>query len=155
MGAFRFKLDPVLRQRRREEQARQRDVAVLERERIALEEEIRACSDALRTEQGVLRQGLADGGRLDVDSIRWQAHAAAGQIQRAERAAVSLAGVRNRLQEARARLVEASTRRKAIEALRDRRLAAWVSERERKEAVVLDEIGTAGASRRAVSEGER
>jgi len=142
VARFAFKLEPVLRLREREERERQRAVAVLERERLRLETFIRECQRASRAERGVLRDALAEGGRVDLWPVRMQAAAAGELTARAARAAVELAGVLKRIEAARAMLVEATKRRRALELLKERRHEEWRRCEAKAEFLLVDEIGT-------------
>lgn len=142
MARFVFRLRPVLEQREREERDRQLAVAELERERLRLEDELRGCEWAAHRERRELRDRLGGGGGVDVGAARWQAHASLGAMSRAREAALRLAGVHTRLDRARAALLEAAARRKAVESLRDRQLAAWKAEQAKKERIELDEVAS-------------
>ncbi len=142
MAKFVFKLQPVLHLRQREERERQRAVAVLERERLRLESLIRECRRASRTERGVLRDALAEGGRVDLWPVRLQAAAAGELAARASRAAVELAGLMKRIEKDRALLIEAAKRRRAMELLRERRYEEWRRGEAKAEFLLVDEIGT-------------
>ncbi len=154
MARFRFTLQAALDHRAAIEREKQRSVAALERERLALEEAIRQCHLALQREHAASRSALL--GVLDLRAVRRQAsvskrhHASAGQ------AALRLAGVHQRLAAARAELLQAARRRKAVELLRDRRYEQWRLEQSRREAAAVDELVTMGhAAGRADAEAER
>ena len=147
MAKFVFKLDPLLRLRRREEETRQRDVAKLEIERRALEDRIRDCQNRITTCKQDLRGGAQ--GALDMDGMRRFAAAARGLEREANDAVLTLAGLHKRLEAARARLREATRERRAIEHLRERRLETFKRRLDRAETALLDELNTiAGARRR-------
>ena len=59
---FRFRLQPVLDQRERVEQAKQLRVAELERERIVVEEKLRRCQSDIQDAKLDLRMRLGGGG---------------------------------------------------------------------------------------------
>ncbi|HRQ72129.1 MAG TPA: flagellar export protein FliJ [Phycisphaerales bacterium] len=141
MPRFVFKLEPVLNLREREEREHQRAVAVLERERMRLEAFIRECQRASRAERLVLRDALAEGGRVDLWPVRMQAAAAGELTTRAARAAVELAGLTKRIEQARALLIEATKRRRAMELLKERRLEEWRRTEAKAEFLLVDEIG--------------
>ncbi|MEM1185835.1 MAG: flagellar FliJ family protein [Planctomycetota bacterium] len=142
MAKFRFGLEPVLRQRAREEEDRQRVVAGLERQRIAIEDEIKGYQSAIEAERSELTQRLGDasGQGVDLGAVRVQANASLHLITMAQRAALRLAGVYERLDTARLELLEASTRRKAVETLKDQRYESWRSARSKEELAALDEL---------------
>ena len=151
MGKFEFGLDPVLRQRERVEKEKQRVVAELERQRIAIEDEIRGYQRSIEAERGDLAGRLetarGEGAAIDLGAVRVQANASLHLITLAQRAALRLAGVYERLDEARLELLEASIRRKAVEALRDKRYESWRAERNKAELAALDEIAVMGHGR--------
>jgi flagellar export protein FliJ len=60
-----------------------------------------------------------------------------------------LAAMETTLNAARAELLAAARDRKVIERLKEKQLARWRAEQERKEAALLDEIGTQLAIRNA------
>lgn len=138
MPKFRFKLDPVLEQRRRQEENEQRHVAEVERERVALEERIRAYARAIEQERADLREQLTVGG--DLRAARLQANASLDLTNKANRAVLELAGVHKRLDAARLRLLEAMTKRKGLEVLRERAEQQFRDEMKRREAAELDEL---------------
>lgn len=152
MARFRFPLEPVLEHRRMIEEERQRAVAVVERERLALEDSIRAYQGAITGEKDDLRQRLrtlAPGaGGAGLEGVRRQAAAAIGVLGHAQRAVLQLAGVHKRLEAARAELLEAAKRRKAVELLRERLHERWRLEQSRREAAEMDELAVMrGAAR--------
>jgi len=146
MAGFRFRLDPVLRQRERHEQSQQRVVAELERERIALEGRIRGWQRSIAQEKDDLAARLGPGSTADVRAARVQANASLTMAAQAQEAVLLLAGVHERIDRARLELVRRATARKALESLRERRLEAWRAEQNRRESIALDEINTARAA---------
>ena len=76
----------------------------------------------------------------DMRGVRFQAGAATRLIASAQRAVLELAGVHKRLEAARAVLLEATKRRKAVELLKERRFEEWQQEQARREAAATDEI---------------
>ncbi len=120
------------------EREKQRAVAVLERERLDLEDAIRACHRAIEGEHAAARGRLV--GVLDLREIRQQGAAALRHAAEARRAALRLSGVHQRLGAARAELLDAARRRKAVELLRERRYEQWKLNESRREAGMLDEL---------------
>lgn len=151
MARFIFDLEPVLEQRRREERDRQVALAAIERERLAIESEIRSYEEASRRERLELRERLAEGSSRAFAGVRIQAAASVHLVRLAQRAAIRLAGVHQRLEKARAELLEAATRRKAVERLREKRLEAWKAEQNRREIAEVDDLCV---MRAGMSEGE-
>lgn len=149
MPRFVFELEALLVLRRRAEEQEQRAVATLERERVALEDRLRAgqrtiiaCKEDLRS---VL--GPGEGRRVDLESVRLQSGASFQLAAEAQRIALGLAGTHQRLAAARQKLVRATTARKAMERLRERRYEAWKREQAAREAREADEMTTMRAAR--------
>ncbi|MEM7623040.1 MAG: hypothetical protein AAF235_07525, partial [Planctomycetota bacterium] len=104
MAKFRFDLEPVLMQRVRAEESQQRVVAELERERIAIENEIRACQGRIEGEKHDLTarlDGAGDGEGIDLSLVRVQANASLHAMAGAQQAVLRLSGVHKRLDRAR------------------------------------------------------
>lgn len=137
MSVFRFKLQPVLDHREMIEQQKQRVVAVLEADRLRLENLIRDCQRALLEESAAMRECL---GLSNIRGVRQQAAASMRLTVTAQRAAIELAGVLKRIETARADLLAASKRRKAVELLRERRHEDWMLEQSRRELAAVDEL---------------
>ncbi|MBX3386096.1 MAG: flagellar export protein FliJ [Phycisphaeraceae bacterium] len=150
---FIFSLEPVLEVRRERERSAMLRVAELERERLAAEERLRTMSAEADRARVELRECLAGPGReMAVRGVRMQAAALFSLHGRTHAGALTLAGVLKRLETARAELLKATTDRKAVERLRERRLEEWRTGVRRAEAKQVDEITTA-ASARAMAHG--
>jgi flagellar export protein FliJ len=161
---FRFPLEAVLQQRLAAEEARQRRVAELERERVAVEDRVRAYQAAISAAREDLRRRLCmerragelrhdareaggeaggvevGGGGVSLADVRMQANASLHMVARARQAVLELAGVHSRLDAARLELLRATTDRKAVELLKEKRYREWLDERRRREDGELDEI---------------
>ncbi|MFZ4573329.1 MAG: flagellar FliJ family protein [Phycisphaerales bacterium] len=146
MAKFVFRLEAVLRARLAEERARQLALATVERERAAIEEEIRGHQVAIATERAEMRERLSPGAPVQLRAVRLQAHAALHAVARAQQATLRLAGVYQRIDVARRDLLKATTRRKAVERLRERRFEEWAQERKRAETAALDELAVMRAA---------
>ena len=146
MARFVFSLEPVLKARRRSEDTLQRDVAVIERERMRLEEILRGHQRSLVSNKDVLRAGLT--GLIEVRDLRLQANSSLQIMRRAQQIVLELAGVYKRLEAARTRLIEASRRRRAIEFVRDRRYEQWKAALDKAETAALDELAVIAAARK-------
>lgn len=116
-----------------------RVVADLEREKMALENRIRACQGRIVAGRRAIAASLA-GGRVDLGGARMQAGATLRDDQQARRAVLELAGVMKRLDGARAELARLAARRRAMELLRERELERFRSEQNRREAMELDDL---------------
>jgi flagellar export protein FliJ len=151
MARFIFELEAVLKQRLAAEREKQLVVAALERERAELEQAIRGFQLDLTREKHELHDQLS-GARegstiLDLRGVRFQAGAALRLITLAQRAVLRLAGVHKKLDVARLTLLEATTRRKAVETLKERRFEEWRQEQKRREAAAADELNVMFAAR--------
>jgi flagellar export protein FliJ len=147
MARFEFSLEAALEQRRRVERERQLAVAKLEQARVEIEERVRAVQQRLTVERDELRAllgppGGGSGGaaRVSVASVRMQATAGLHGLAELRTLAIELAGVLKRVEGARAQLMAAAVARKAVEKLREQRLAAWKHEQDRKESAELDDL---------------
>jgi flagellar export protein FliJ len=150
MAKFIFELEAVLKQRLAVEREKKLAVGALERERAEIEEGIRLYQGDLVRERQELRDQLstAKGAAvLDLRGVRFQAGAALRLITLAQRAVLRLAGVHRKLDAARLELLEATTRRKAVETLKERRFEEWRHEQKRKEAAAADELNVILAAR--------
>ena len=121
-------------------------VAGVERERLSLEESLRRQQQEISTARQSLRDSLI--GTLDAHMLRLHAASSLQQMRGAQRLVLELAGVHRRLETARAALVEASRARRAIELLRERRLAQWKAALNKAEDQALDELTVMSAARR-------
>lgn len=153
MAKFRFQLEAVLEQRRGVERGKQLAVATCEAKRLEIEGFIRACQNQLAQEKNDLRNHLVrersahSAGGVDMRTVRAQANAALQLVGKAQQAVFKLAGVHHTLDAARRELIEATTRRRAVEVLKERRYEAWKQEQERREVAALDEMAIIAASR--------
>lgn len=150
MARFVFEFEAVLKQRLAEEREKQLAMAVVERERLAIEDQLRGTQGEIEAEKEGLRaalDGRTSGGVVDLCAVRQQVGAAMGRVKRAQGLAIKLAGVHKRLDAARMELLVATTRRKAMETLREKRLGAWNGEKKRREAAEMDEITIMRAAR--------
>lgn len=156
MARFIFKLEPVLRQRKAVERQRQLALAEIERERLALEDQVRSIQDQIRSEKDLMREHLdprASGSRsVDLRGVRMQAGAQLRLVLSAQQAVVKLAGVHKRIEAARSELIEATKARRAVELLRERRYEQWLEEQRHKEAAMLDEIAVVRGGRPGASD---
>lgn len=150
MPKFRFQFESLLEVRRRAEQERQRVVAELERERRAIEDELRGCQRSIVQSKSGLRDALGGAGPavIDLSAVRMQTGATFHLTHRAQQVAVRLAGAHQRLERARAALLEATVARKAVELLKERRFEEWRRDLNRRELAAVDELTTMRAGRR-------
>lgn len=148
MARFEFNLETALEQRRRVERERQTAVARLEQARLSAQGRVAAVQQRLVQEREQMRSMLG-GGAVPVSGVRLQATAGLRGIAELRALAVELAGVYKRLETARAELLSAAVARKAVEKLRDKQLARWKSEQERRESAELDDLTLMRAAQNA------
>ncbi|MEM0983806.1 MAG: hypothetical protein AAGI17_07645 [Planctomycetota bacterium] len=148
MKRFVFRLQPVLEQRKRSEQDQQRVVAELERQRVALEDRIRGWQRSISQEKADLAARL-DSGTADVRGARVQAGASLMLVAKAQEAVLLLAGVHERIDNARLELLRRATARRAIELLKERQQADWDRAFRKREEAALDEIVSGQFARQA------
>ncbi len=155
MAVFRFRLERLLEQRRREERDKQAVVASIERERLAIEDRLRGRQRAFESVRSDLRsllgvQAINTGAEsVTIADLRQQAAASHHLVADAQRLALALAGVHRRLDAAREELARAAAARKAVEKLRDRERDAFERSLRKKEQAEMDEIASTRAARRA------
>lgn len=136
MKAFKFRLDPVLEQRKRVEEEKQQRLAERERELQIAVDELARLDGEYRRFAVRLRDEHA---RLAGDELRLHyAH-----LQYLDRRIVAQHGVvakrREAVDHARAELLEAAKERKAMERLKERRLEEYRAENARLEQRDLDD----------------
>ena len=138
MKGFRFKLDPVLELRRREERDELVALAALERERSVLEEQLRAGQQ--RIDDARASRGDMLCGSVDLRRAAAQARAEAAVDVASRRVALQLAAVLRRLDLQRGVVAAAAQRRRMLERLRERRLETFRVESDRRERSMLDDL---------------
>ena len=145
MAKFVFKLDPLLKARKRTEETHQRHVAEIERQRVEFEDRLRRQQVSITQDKEAWRGSLV--GSIDMHMLRRQAATAISAVRQAQQITLQLAGVHRRLDAARDKLIEATKDRRAIEMLRDRRHAEWKTRIEKAETSFLDELACSKAAR--------
>ena len=140
MPRFDFKLEPVLRHRRRAEGEQRQKLAALLRRRQDMHDQLRRMQTDLSTD----RQRMADRlvGHVDVDRIRMHGAHHAQVARRAQGIMQQLAGVEEQIEQVRRDLLEATRHRRAIEQLRERQRQQWLKRLRRREAAAVDELAT-------------
>ena len=138
MAVFVFKLQSLLDLRAREEESAQRDLALLVREKAEIDERLRRHQMAIDDGKRALREDLV--GNVDVRRLRLQTHAAFGVMRDAQAAAIALAGLARKIEQARILHQAARAKRRAVEMLKEKRHAEWLREQDRREVALLDEL---------------
>ncbi|MEM6757394.1 MAG: flagellar export protein FliJ [Planctomycetota bacterium] len=138
MARFVFRLQTVLDQRRREEDAAKRALG----ERIAVSTRLRnriaAMQDTVRRGKADLRGALT--GRVQASDVgRFATHAQLSAI-RGQRLVLELAAAEGQVNEAREVLRQTIARRRAIELLEERDRAVWRKRQRKLEQTEMDEL---------------
>lgn len=149
MPKFRFELEAVIKQRLAIERQKQLVLADLERMRLVLEDKLRGFQASITAEKNDLRDSLgsanpSSGSSVDLSRVRMQANMSLHLVAKAQQTVFQLAALHRRLEAARKDLLAATTRRKAVEKLKERRYEKWRAEQASLEARVLDEIAVTG-----------
>lgn len=150
MPKFRFELEAVIKQRLAIERQKQLALAELERMRLALEDRLRGFQVSITAEKNDLRDSLAPARPdapshpVDLSRVRMQANMSLHLVAKAQQTVFQLAALHRRLETARKDLLAATTRRKAVEKLKERRYEQWRAEQAALEARTLDEIAVTG-----------
>jgi len=151
MARFKFRLAALLTHRQQVEKEQQRRVAQIQQEIQAVVRHIQETQTRIAAENRTL--GVRElTGRLDMQYIAHEKRFVGALAVRISLAMQKLAGLEQTLAAARAELLAAARARKVIEKLRERQWARWRMELERKEAAVIDEIGTQLAVRQGAEE---
>lgn len=148
MASFVFAMEPLLKERLRSEQAAQRVVALIERERITLENRIRAKQESISQGKHELKGQLV--GTLDLTGLRGHASSTLRLMRDAQRDVLELAGIHKRLDVSRLKLLEASRRRRVVEILREKRFEDWKRMQEKREFAEQDELAVIAAARKEI-----
>ena len=148
MAKFAFKFDLLLDHRRKLEEERQRDVARLLRTKMIFEAELRKMQETITLSKHDLADGLV--GRVDLRRVAEFAGYSNHVTVRGQNLVMKLAELEGHLQKARAKLLEATKERKALELLKEKQYAVWRMAENKKEAAELDEIATQRYARKLV-----
>ena len=143
MAIFVFKLQSLLDLRIREEQSTQREMSLLMREKSEINERLRRHQRAIEDGKQALREDLV--GMVDVRRLRLQTHAAFGVMRDAQGAAIALAGLARKIENARILHQAARAKRRAVELLKEKKHAEWLREQDRREVALLDERAIAAS----------
>jgi len=141
MPTFRFPLEEVLSHRRRLEEQKQRDLAVLQQEMKQAQDVLRDMNQTVQSSVGDLRENHLIG-RLDLAFLAAHRRYMLAAQRRGTLMAQKMALLQRQIEEAQKALLEAAKQRKMIEKLRERQRQRWAGEISRKEAVELDEVAT-------------
>jgi flagellar protein FliJ len=143
---FEFRLEGLLEHRRQIEKDHQRKVAEIQQEAQILNRRIRDAQTRIVLENRTLT-GQQLVGVLDMAYIAHEKRYVGNLHMQIAMAMQDLQGVEERIAAARVELLAAARARKVIEKLRDKQLARWRLEQDRKESAEMDEMGTQIAMR--------
>lgn len=155
MAKFVFKLRAVLRLRELREKTQKGALAAALAEQRDAHEHLRRANDAAEESRHTWRESLGGhgGGLFNTRDARLQAMTNLKTLARLDHAAIRVAGAERRVETQRQRLAMLSRDRRAVELVKEARLAAWKEEQKRGEAAVLDDLSVmrAGTPRREVA----
>ena len=141
MKQFRFRLQPLLRLRKQQEDQKKRVVGALLTQIHDLQRQALELAEAIKAEGETLKQQYEQG---NVD-LNWVSHYRRyiTSVQRAIVERIQTAtNVQEKLHQARRELAEAAKQTKILEKLKERQQKQYEREWQRKENRQLDEIGT-------------
>ena len=141
MARFVFRLEPVLRQRERAEQEAQRELGHRQAKLVELQNELKKLDESLRRASDDVRDNHLTG-RLDMNFLAAHRRFVNTLHRQGSNVVQKIAAAQRAVDEARRLLAEAAKQRKVIEKLREKQLARWKAEQDRKETAATDEIGS-------------
>ncbi len=125
MAQFKFKLQPVLRQRELVEQQCQRDLAVVDAERQVVANELKRLDETVRTALADLRQNQLVG-EINLSFLAAHRRFMLAMQRQGVLTAQRLAEAQKKVDVNRMRLSEAAKQRRMIEKLREHQQTTWV-----------------------------
>ena len=140
MAEFKFKLEPVLKQRKQLEDQAQRDLAQLLRHQMILENQLRDMQQTINTNKHALTDVLKS--TVEVSHVRQHGVHVNHVRAKAQQIVLQMLALNRQIDNARAVLQQAMKQRKAIELLRDKQYEDWRKTTLKREALELDEIST-------------
>ena len=141
MARFVFKLETVLKQRKRLEQEKQRELAVRHAKQVALEDQLKRMDESVKQASEDLRRDHLTGS-IDLSFLTAHRRFLTSMQRQGMQLVQQIAAAKAHVEDARRQLAEAAKRRKAIDRLRERAFEAWREDLARHEMAELDEIGT-------------
>jgi flagellar FliJ protein len=141
MAQFEFRLEALLTHRAQIEKDKQRRLAQVQQQIQAILRKIQDAETRIRQENRTLG-GNELTGALDMQYIAHEKRFVGALTMRIVLARQEIMRLEVTLVAARKELLTAARARKVIEKLKERQLARWRQEQERKESAIMDEIGT-------------
>src|SRR4051794_27003829 len=124
MARFVFKLHTVLKQRKRLEQEKQRELAVRHAKQVALEDQLKRMDESLKQASEDLRRNHLTGS-IDLSFLAAHRRFLTSMQRQGMQLVQQIAAAKAHVEDARRQLAEAAKRRKAIDRLRERALDTW------------------------------
>jgi flagellar protein FliJ len=141
MSKFIFKLEPLLRQRKRDEQERQRELAQRELVVVNLQHELKRLDESLKGASDDLRNNHLTGA-IDISFLTAHRRFLLSMKRQGAGLIQQIAAAQAHVDQARLKLIEAAKQRKVMEKLREKQFARWREGQARREQADMDEIGS-------------
>ena len=140
MAKFVFKLEPLRKQRKREEQDKQRLLAHKVARLVELQNELTKLDQSLKSASEDLRKNHLTGS-IDLSFLTAHRRFLGAMQRQGLHVAQQIAAAQMHVDEARKHLAEAAKQRKVIEKLREKQFERWREDLARREQADMDEIG--------------
>jgi flagellar FliJ protein len=137
---FNFRLQSVLNFRKRQEEEKQRDLAVVNMEQRKISDDLNGLVDEREAKSRELNSLFSR--PTDVNMLRLYSNFLSGRDTDIEKKIRELAASKERLRQKQLELQEYVKRKRVLEVLKERRLETHTREEHRKELVFLDETAT-------------
>lgn len=141
MAQFKFKLQPVLDQRAREEKLVQRELAERQGDVLRLEGELKALEREVLSANGFVRDESA-AGRLGVGLLQQHRRYLFGVRGRVGAVVDGLGKARLAREAAVRKVADAARQRRTVELLRDKQKERWTEGEHRRELALQDDVNT-------------
>ncbi len=135
---FRFKLDPLLNFRRRQEEEKQRDLALATREFMKVDSELEEFTE--QREQAAAALNEKERQTEDVSVLKLYEDFIKGRDYDIVNKKKEVQNARDTVTKRQEELLEYVKRRRSLEAYRERREAAYIKQETRKERIFMDEV---------------
>jgi len=140
MSKFTFKLQALLQHRKNLEHDRQRELAEVQKQFVALQNELKAMNDEV-TQSTLEVRSTKLVGALDLNYLAAHRRFTTAMQRKAMTLVQRMALVQRDVESAHAALAEAAKQRKIVEKLREKQFERWQVNVARKETNELDEVG--------------
>ncbi len=151
MKKFKYRLEPVLRWRRQQEDEKKRAVGALVQAIHQEQQEALKLASDLQTEGDALQQQYRSGD-VDVDFVGHYFRYAYQVRQAIAQHVRNVTGIQKQLAAARSELSQAAQRSKILEKLKEKQQHSYQRQIQRREAAYIDELGMQNYIRRRQNE---